>query len=246
MRRNDDLTTRPWLATIAVLVAVLLAWPSAAHAAPAKGPEGPASPSTSDATEATEPESPPADASSEPAPSESVESALEQGDLSEAAEQATAARRADPSPENWRREAEVLERKGDYEGAAAAYQGELDALPEGDAGRDRAAADLQRVRELSRGRVKTEPASKHREELDAKWAAPTKKAAPKKSVPPPVDKAPEDRIVRKWYFWVTVAAIVASAAAVTGIAIKAARDERRDALDLQRRPSLTVPPIIRF
>ena len=40
-----------------------------------------------------------------------------------------------------------------------------------------------------------------------------------------------ERIVKKWYFWVTILAIAASGAAITGIAIKAANDERKDSLD---------------
>jgi hypothetical protein len=221
---------------LAAVLAVLLAWPSAAWAGPATGPEGP-----------TPAPAEPAPAGAEPKSAEEpVDAAMEQGDLSEAAEQATEARRKDPSAANWRREAEILEQKGDYEGAARAYKGELDALPAGDAGRDRAASDLQRVNEQARGRVKTEPASTHREELDATWGAPKKKATVTKRPSAPADKPAEDRIVRKWYFWVTVAAIVASAAAVTGIAIKAARDERRDSLDQVRRPSITAPAILRF
>ncbi len=35
----------------------------------------------------------------------------------------------------------------------------------------------------------------------------------------------------KWYFWVTILAIAASGAAITGIAVKAANDERPDSLD---------------
>ena len=221
---------------LAAVLAVLLAWPSAAWAGPATGPEGPTPPPA---------ETPPA----EPAPKSAeapVDAAMEEGDLSEAADRATEARREDPSAANWRREAEIREQKGDYEGAAKAYEGELDALPANDPGRDRAASDLQRVRERARGRVSTEPASTHREELDATWAAPKKKAPVTKRPSAPADKPPEERIVRKWYFWVTVAAIVASAAAVTGIAIKAARDERRDSLDQVRRPSVTGPAILRF
>lgn len=40
------------------------------------------------------------------------------------------------------------------------------------------------------------------------------------------------KIYKKWYFWVTLTAIVASAAAITGVAIKAALDEPRDDLDM--------------
>jgi hypothetical protein len=227
---------------LAGVLAVLLAWPSVAFAGPpAKGPEGPEPPPAEADAGA---EAPPAEAE---APAEDpIGAAVERGDLSEAAEQATAARRQDPSPANWRREAEILEQKGDLEGAATAYQGELDALPKDDPGRDRAQSDLHRVREQARGRVETEPASTHREELDATWGPKTKKAPSKKRPKAAAPTAAEDRIVRKWYFWVTVAAIVASAAAVTGIAIKAARDERRDALDLVRKPSITGPAILRF
>ena len=202
-----------------------MAVPTTAWAEPAAGPEGPTAPAA-----------------------DPVGAAQSEGDLSGAAEAATAAREADPTPENWHREGEALEAMGDLDGAATAYEGEIAALPKDDeAGLKRARADLQRVRDDSRGRVEEEPASSHRGEFDKQWAPPAPKKKKKQVKPPsPVDKPPEDRIVRKWYFWVTVAAIVASAAAVTGIAIKASRDERRDALDQRRRKNIVVPPLFRF
>jgi hypothetical protein len=48
---------------------------------------------------------------------------------------------------------------------------------------------------------------------------------------PTVDKKPapvkHERIIKKWYFWVTVIAIAASGAAITAIAVDAARDEQK-------------------
>jgi tetratricopeptide (TPR) repeat protein len=177
----------------------------------------------------------------------SVDEALESGDLSLALDQARMQREADPSPANWRREAQVLEQMGQLEAAASAYEAELAALPEDDeARREAARADLERVRAAERGTVADEPASTHRAELDERRAP---KATPKpppprrEPLPPPVD---DEKIVRKWYFWVTIAAIAASAAAVTGIAVKAARDRRRDSLDLTRDPGTMPPPLFRF
>src|SRR5690606_18648125 len=130
--------------------------------------------------------------------------ALESGDSTTALEQARAAREAEPSAANWRREAQVLEQMGHYDAAATAYEAELAALPEGREAaprRDVARDDLERVRAASRGTVAAEPASKHRERLDERWAprsGPGKVRAPR---PEPLPAKPKDeRIVRKWYF----------------------------------------------
>lgn len=182
--------------------------------------------------------------------------AAQPGDLSAQAEAATAAREAEPSAANWRAEAEAKEAAGDYDGAADAYRGELEALPE-DAVNERrkSEADWERVREASRGRVEDEPTSTHRAEFDRQWVPPAPpeqlRPAPRPKADPNLDKAEDDRIITKWYFWVTVAAIAASAGAVAGIAIKAARDERGDALDasgLQPMPTgrFGGPGLIRF
>jgi len=216
-----------------MVLGVVLGWPASVGAAP-----------RTSVSSATALALLPAEAS-EPAAEEAVP-----GDLRAAADEATAAREADPSPANWHREGEALEDLGDYEGAAQAYQGELDALPADDeAAREAARGDLQRMRDASRGRVADEPASTHRKELDEKWAPPKreKKAKPKPKVAVEPTGDPKDRIVRKWYFWVTVVAIVASAAAVTGIAIKASRDERKDALSLGRNQGgMQGPALFRF
>ena len=182
----------------------------------------------------------------------SAQGPAEAGDLGARAEAASAAREAEPTAVHWRAEAEAKEALGDYVGAADAYRGELEALPEDDIdARRKSEADWERVRELSRGKVEDEPASTHRAEFDREWVPP---APPEQLRPVPRPKADptlvddtDDRIITKWYFWVTVAAIAASAGAVAGIAIKAARDERSDALDasgLQRMPS--APTGFRF
>ena len=182
---------------------------------------------------------------------QTLEDAAESGDLSAAVELARKARKADPSPANWHAEAKALEDAGRYTEASATYQSELDALP-ADAEAERAAAKAgrQRTDALARGTVEDEPASTHREELDAKRQSSSKAGttSPRKkrrTVEPPPPRRDDDRIVTKWYFWVTVGAIVASAAAVTGIAIKAARDDEPDALGLSPRPSMG-PTLLRF
>lgn len=190
---------------------------------------------------------PEADAQPDTQP-DTVDAALERGDLGSARELAKAQREADPSAANWRTEAEVLERAGDYGGAIAAYQAHMAALPDdAEQAHATAKADLARVKAQQRGTVAGEPASTHREELDAAWAPKKKKAnnKPKKKVAvAPVDE-PDDRVIDKWYFWVTLGAIVASAAAVTGIAIRASRQDQPDALGLQRAPT-TGPTMLRF
>lgn len=111
------------------------------------------------------------------------------------------------------------------------------------------------MRETARGRVEDEPVSTHRAEFDRQWVPPAPpeqlRPAPRPKADPNLDKGEDDRIITKWYFWVTVAAIAASAGAVAGIAIKAARDERSDALDasaLGPMPAgrLGGPGLIRF
>ena len=177
-----------------------------------------------------------------PATSE-VDQRLEAGDLSGALELARAQRETEPTAENWLREAKVLDAMADLEGAVVAYEKYL-ALTDSEATgavQERVAA----LKDQSRGAQEHEPTSKHRDELDAARAA---RLAPS-SAPPTTatNNAPKDRIVTKWYFWVSVAAIVAEAAAVTGIAIKAATTERADALGRSRKPvSVPGPALFRF
>lgn len=180
-----------------------------------------------------------------------VEGALQAGDLAAARDLAAAATEAEPSADNHLQQAKVLEQSGEYTAAADAYQAGLDALP-ADATERRAAvkSDHERVQTLARGTVSDEPESTHRAELDERWSPPPPKPTKKKTkrkAPPavPVDTR-DDRIVNKWYFWVTIGAIVASGAAVTAIAIRASRQEQPDALGLQRAPSTQGPAMIRF
>ena len=228
------------LAFVAAFVAVTLVLLGVQPVAWASDDEGRAL--TLSARSVSSPESNPG------AETDSVAAALERGDLTSARELAAAQREADPSAANWRTEAEVLERAGDYGGAIAAYQAHLAALPGDDeAAKGIAKADIARVKDLQRGTTGGEPESTHRQELDKAWApkkTKPKKKPKKKVVVAPVDE-PDDRVIDKWYFWVTLGAIVASAAAVTGIAIRASRQGQPDALGLQRAPT-TGPTMLRF
>jgi hypothetical protein len=175
----------------------------------------------------------PAKPEAAPAAADTVDAALERGDFDRARTLAKAQRTKDPTPAHWRIEAEVLEQAGDIEGAVAARRGQVAATPKGPE-RDAARAELDRLSEQARGRVADEPASTHRKDLDARWQAAATPARPKSKAttsPTSERRSPDERVVNKWYFWVTLAAIVASAAAVTGIAIKASRDDKPDALD---------------
>lgn len=172
-----------------------------------------------------------------PPPSEpaTVDAALASGDLSAARSLAETTRKQAPTAEHWRAEAEVCERLADHACARTAWEGHLAALP---ASEDRkpGEAALARLEEASRGTVADEPASTHRAALDRARAEREAALLPK---PAPAD-APKpmpprrERIVKKWYFWVTTLAIAAAAGAITGIAIKAARDEQPDVLDAKR------------
>ncbi len=161
--------------------------------------------------------------------------AVQSGDLSSARDLAVTARKADPSPANWAREAEAATALGDYERAIAAWQGHLASLAD-DATNEREAANatLKKLRAEARGTVEDEPVSSHRVEIDgarerriAALLPPEKPKIEEKKPPPP---KPKERIIKKWYFWVTVAAIAASAGAITGIAVQAAREEQMDDL----------------
>lgn len=171
-------------------------------------------------------------AATPPAAEPAATPAEDPGDLTAAREAATARRVADPTPANFKAEGELAERAGDYVGARVAYEEALGRMGPDDSLRASTERDLARVRERARGVVPDEGASTHRAELDRAWAGPPpKKTAKTKSTPIAGPAPADDRIVKKWYFWVTIGAIVASAAAVTGIAIKAARDDKPDALD---------------
>jgi hypothetical protein len=179
----------------------------------------------------------------------SAEEAAESGDLTTARERATAAREADRSAESWLREAHVLEQAGDYSGAISAYKAHLAALPEGASDQDRAGveAKIRALEERSRGAVEDEPESTHRERLDQERADRIAAARPKPKPRPLQPREPkDDKITRKWYFWVTLAAIAASGAAITAIAIKAATEDQPDALDTQSSPVPSGPALLRF
>jgi hypothetical protein len=197
-----------------------------------------------------------AEAAETPAPKEAtgpttVAAAAEAGDVSAEVDLAREARTADPSAANWRAEAEALDRAGRHAEAAATYQSLLDVLPaEAEAERAEAKARRLRAQERARGVVEGEPKSTHRGELDAKHKAASTSPRPtppkRRTVEPPPPRGDDERIVTKWYFWVTVGAIVASAAAVTAIAIKAARDDEPDALGLVSAPRPMGPTLLRF
>lgn len=179
-------------------------------------------------------------ASAAPAEAPNVEAALAAGDLATARTLAEEARRAEPNPANWRREAEVCGQLADYACARAAWQGFLAVAPAGERGEAQAA--LAELEDLARGTVQDEPASEHRAELDRRRAAREAALRPAPAVKEPPRPVPvkRERIVKKWYFWVSMAAIAAAAGAITGIAVQAARDEQSD--DLDRRAAVPLPP----
>ncbi len=183
-------------------------------------------------------------------PRAQVQAALEAGDLTRARDLAVRAREQDPeNPELWALEARVHERRGDLAAAKAARRHQLELLPPApDEARARAEASLARLEAASRGTRPDEPPSSHREAFDARRAPPPPKAKPQRKAPEPPPPARE-RLVKKWYFWVTLGAIVASAAAITGIAIKAAVSKREDALDAQAStpsPDARAGALLRF
>ena len=218
------------------LVALTLALPVSVGAAPAQGPtpEGPAAPVSSEATAIAEPAA--------------IRSALEAGDLTTARELAEARSAAEPTAENLALEAEVQLALGDYERAKAALDRAIAALPE-QAEDDRAALEQLRdeIEASSRGERADEPGSAHREQLDRERAERLAALAPKpEPKPEPVDQPkPREPIVKKWYFWVTLGAIVATAGAIVGVAISSSVEERKDTA-VGRQPSPSGGLTLRF
>jgi uncharacterized membrane-anchored protein len=189
------------------LVALTLALPVTSLAAPAQGPtpEGPVAPA-SEATDQTA----------------AIHSALEAGDLTTARELAVALCEAQPSSEHFALEATVHLALGDYERAKTALDKAIAALPEGaDAERAALLEQREQLEGRSRGSRFDEPYSKHRERLDDERAERLAALAPKpEPKPEPVDEPkPPEPIIKKWYFWVTLGAIVATAGAIVGVAV---------------------------
>jgi hypothetical protein len=221
-------------------VALTLAWisPLSVRAAP---PDTPA-PTEREAPSARE--APPPDIPDEAA----VRSALADGDLTTARELAVARSAGEPSAENLVLEAQVWVALGDYEHAERAYAAAREALPE-DATDRRELIDgeLAAIEAASRGTRADEPESTERERIDAERAERLAALAPKPPPPPIVDKPKPVPITKKWYFWVTLGAIAASAGAIVGIAIASAVEEKRDdAGTAARQPLPAGGLILRF
>jgi len=173
---------------------------------------------------------------------ETVDGALERGDLTTARELTAP---GDPvDPERARERARVCEQAGDYACATQALEAVRDSLPENSPERAELQATLDDIEAQARGTVADEPASTRRAQYDRERAAKLAALAPKatsvvEDTPPPAEAV---KIHRKWYFWVTLGAIVASAAAITGIAIKAATSTPEDDLDTQPTAARLPPP----
>ncbi len=166
---------------------------------------------------------PPADAVAElEATSTGVEASLTDGDLSAARDAAVALSSAEPTTENFMLESEVWLALGDYDEAKTAILDAAEALPDDAPAQARVdlEAELQRIDTRSRGTVDDEPESTVRAELDGRLgrgvSLPGTAPAPGPAV---VDVSTPEPIIKKWYFWVTLAAIAASAGAIAGVAI---------------------------
>jgi hypothetical protein len=158
-----------------------------------------------------------------------IRSALQDGDLTTARELAVARSTADPSVENLMLEAQVWVALGDYENAERAYTAARDTLP-ADAIDQREVIDgeLAALEDASRGTRADEPVSTERERIDTERAERLAALAPKPPPPQIVDKPKPVPITKKWYFWVTLGAIAASAGAIVGLGVASAVEERRD------------------
>ncbi len=231
--RSDLARRGPWVRTAGVvaMATAIVGWTTPAHASPWGAPSARVLPMAA--------------SPGEPA---TIDGALEAGDLATARTLAKEQREADPTAANWQREAEVLEQSGESARAASAYREASKAAGDDVDAEAAASAGLDRVRATARGTVADEPVSTHRKALDEVWSPPPPPPKPEPApAPAPIDEPSSDRIVTQWYFWVTVGAIAASAAAVTAIAIRAARDDQPDALDsLTRQPGPRGLGVLRF
>jgi hypothetical protein len=212
----ESLARRVCATTLALTLACLS--PLTVRAAP---PEASPAPTA-------EPAAPTSDAAE--APDEAaIRSALQAGDLTTARELAVARSEADPSADNLVLEAQVWVALGDYENARRAYAAARDALPEGALEeRELIDAEIAALEDASRGTRADEPVSTERERIDAARAERLAALAPKPPPPQIVDKPKPVPITKKWYFWVTLGAIAASAGAIVGLAVSSAVEERRD------------------
>ena len=234
---HHSLGRRSCASSVALTLALLM--PVSGFAAPE--PEA-ASDTSAEAGAEAVPEAAPAAEMPEVA---AIEAALADGDLSTATELALARRVADPSADNYALEAAVWEALGDYEQAKAAHLATLEALPEDSEQRAAVEARLAELEEASRGTEADEPASVHRERLDQERADRLAALLPTPEPPPPIIDAPVSKpITQKWYFWVTLGAIVASAGAIVGIAVSTAVDENNEgsatASGARRAPTIPV------
>lgn len=212
-RVGESLARRVCATTLALTLACLS--PLSVHAAPAEAE--PAAPTSETVGDQGVPEE------------AAIRGALQDGDLSTARELAVARSAADPSTENLMLEAQVWVELGDYENAQRAYAAARDTLPE-DAVDARASidAEIATLEDASRGTRADEPVSTERERIDAERAERLAALAPKPPPPPLVDKPKAVPITKKWYFWVTLGAIAASAGAIVGLGISSAVEEQRD------------------
>ena len=134
---------------------------------------------------------------------------------------------------SWGILAEVCERQHDFACAREARTQQRDLAAKGSPEREAATARLAALEDMSRGTVADEPASTRRAGLDKARADRELALLPKPKLDMPKPKAPppREKIVKKWYFWVTILAIAASGAAITAFAVKAAKDDQPDDLD---------------
>jgi hypothetical protein len=217
-----------------VITVVLALAPLSVRAAPAV-----------EAAPSTEPAAPASEIPDEAA----VRSALNDGDLTTARELAVARSAADPSTENLVLEAQVWVALGDHENAERAYVAARDALPENAADqRELIDTELEALASVSRGTRADEPESIERERLDTERADRLAALAPKPLPPPIVDKPKPVPITKKWYFWVTLGAIAASAGAIIGIAAASAVEDNSNnaGTAAARQPSPVGGLMLRF
>ncbi|MGB1278137.1 MAG: hypothetical protein ACPG77_20490, partial [Nannocystaceae bacterium] len=108
---------------------------------------------------------------------ETVDDALERGDLTTAREQTAP---SDPiDPERARERARVCEQAGDYACATKALTAVRDSLPENSPERPQLQATLDDIEARARGTVEDEPASTRRAQYDRERAAKLGALAPK-------------------------------------------------------------------
>jgi hypothetical protein len=169
---------------------------------------------------------------------EAVEAPEPEVDPNAAIVEARDARGQDANAASWEREGDELAAKGERAGAIAAYT-EARSRATDDAKVAELDQKIAAAYEQAAGNLPATEVVDGSSDMAASSSEPQNPEVPGAALATDTEdvKVEREPVVNKWYFWVTVVAITASAGAIAGIASKAAIDERKAA-----RAGTLVPP----